>query len=1412
MRISNWLRVLVSCAVAGIIALAVYGKWQVGRIYDSASYANTTTVPDIITLDDARAHIARLKLLLYWHVIDRNLTAKAQLEPRIREELRGADESMQKYEHQIIDGQDKRMLQDDRRLLVGYAAGIADILEQSRTNNDGVAKAELSMQRELGDKLEDALNKHVRYSVTQGANRDNLAIRTFHQASWTTVAFVLGIVSILLAIGYTIGRRITGQIDHIRKLARDNEMFRTIAENSPDMIVRYDLECRRIYVNRAFLDAAGLPAKDVLGKPMSELAWWAVNISAEEFKQHLRYVIHTGKPVSVRLYGSPPSVGQMRHTFARIVPEYGADGQVLRLMSVVRDITDLVLAQQELQQREQYQRALLDNFPFFVWLKDTESRLLAANAQYARVARVDTTRDLEGKTDFDFFPPDLAQSYVEDDRHVLESGEPKNVVEMYSDEHGRRRWMETYKSPVAVDGTVAGTVGFSRDITEQMQLQLDLASRERELRTLVENSPDIIIRYDRECHRTFISQNYEQVYGYPISETLGKKPTESWNKPLMDPAIYESRLIRVMQTGIPETIELDWYTEEGEYICQSLLAVPEHDAARQITSVLTISRDVSEIKRAERKLEARELEFRTLSENSPNAIVRYDRDCRRIYVNPGFERISGLSRQAALGKTPLESLSQASVAVFYEEQLQQVLISGTPAEFDMAWPSPNGEERWEHFRLVPEYGTQGEVTSLLSVSHDITARKRAEQMLQTREQEFRTLVENSPDMVVRYDRNFQRLFVNAAYARETGTPVEQALNCSTDDADIWKPTMPHEEYNARLQQVMDSGKPANILLEWVSDDGRQVSHDMRVVPEYGPDGNITGTLAIGHNISKLKQAELVLRQREHEFRALVENSPDTVTRFDRDCRRVYANPSMVEESGLPLLELLGKTPEEFPGGEQAASYQERIRQVLDSGQPGNFELHWLTGDGDEVCSHIRLTPEFGTDGHVAQVLAVGRDITEIDAYRKQIHSLAFFDNLTSLPNRSLLLDRIRQTIADASWHGSRFGLMLLDLDRFKEVNDTLGHGVGDLLLREVADRLLICVRGYDTVARLGGDEFAILLPEMRVGADLATIACKILDMFQQPFNLSGRELFISASIGIALYPDDSAEIDALFKYADSAMYHAKKQGRNNFQFYSRELTTRSSERMALESALRRARRNDELELYYQPQVRLDTGRIIGAEALLRWNRGEHGMVMPDRFIPVAEETGLIVGIGEWILATACRAAVDWNQSRTEPFKVAVNLSTRQFIQNDLLKSVRGILMETECKPEWLKLEITESLLLEDSADVIAMLEELDAMGLAISIDDFGTGYSALSYLNRFPVSQIKIDRSFVQGIPEDRDKSELVKAMISIAQSLQLELVAEGVETSLQADYLSTHGCGIAQGYLFGKPMPQYEFEKKLAG
>jgi diguanylate cyclase (GGDEF)-like protein/PAS domain S-box-containing protein len=590
-------------------------------------------------------------------------------------------------------------------------------------------------------------------------------------------------------------------------------------------------------------------------------------------------------------------------------------------------------------------------------------------------------------------------------------------------------------------------------------------------------------------------------------------------------------------------------------------------------------------------------------------------------------------------------------------------------------------------------------------------------------------------------------------------------------------------------------------------DGTEFPVDVSLSRLPDADGRTGVICAAIRDITERKRMEDALVAREQELSSLLENSPDNISRYDRNNRRIYANPTYGGMVDGGVAALLGKTPTEYPGGPNADIYEAKIEEVLATGVNAEFELNWPDKDDKEICSHVRLMAERDASGEVISVMTVGRDITELNEHRKRVYQMAFYDSLTSLPNRALFNDRLRHMLTDAFRHEHLVGVMLLDLDRFKTVNDTLGHPAGDELLREAAARLTYCVRGYDTVARLGGDEFAVLLPEIRSGDDLGRVANKILEAFGEPFLLDGREVFITCSVGIAVYTMDSDDGDDLLKQADSAMYFAKRSGRNNFRFYSKDLSVSANERLMLEGELRRGFGRGELALYFQPKINLADGALIGSEALLRWIHPERGLVPPDRFISIAEDCGLIVEIGEWVLRQGCMVACEWNASGKPLHKVAVNLSARQFQSNDLVRTVRKVLAETGCCPEWVELEITESLLLDEAGEVLVTLAEFREMGITIAIDDFGTGYSSLSYLARFPIDTLKIDRSFTSKVAESGHHAELVKAIISIAHSLHQKVVAEGVETPAQAAILQAYGCHIAQGYLYSKPIPKVAFE-----
>ena len=548
------------------------------------------------------------------------------------------------------------------------------------------------------------------------------------------------------------------------------------------------------------------------------------------------------------------------------------------------------------------------------------------------------------------------------------------------------------------------------------------------------------------------------------------------------------------------------------------------------------------------------------------------------------------------------------------------------------------------------------------------------------------------------------------------------------------------------------------------------------------------------------------------FATLIKNLPISLIKYDLNCKRIlvhaYCSP---EPANTTYFE--GKSPLEAWDSDilsiSAYEFQSRLQQVMQTGISQNFEVVYEKKEQRYIGS-LDIVAEFDAHQKIVGALALYNDITEISQYRTRLEHLAFHDLLTDLPNRALLNDRLQVAIDHAARQKNLFGLLILDLDEFKNINDSAGHAVGDLLLSKTAQRILSAVRGSDLVARIGGDEFAVLVTDIQQLHDLANLAQKIGTCLADPFNIEGASFFVTVSIGIACYPEDSDNIADLMKYADTAMYHAKKKGRNTYQFYSPDLTLSVTERLMIETELRYAIEKNEFSLAFQAFVDMRTGQINGAEALLRWDSIALGQVLPEKFIPIAEDSGLIIEIGDWVLYNACEFAVKLNTARKQPLRIAINLSSRQLINHDVHISLVNFLRMTNCEPTWITLEITESLLLQDSDDVLKKLNYLHDIGISVAIDDFGTGYSALAYLNKFPISQVKIDRSFVHHISIDKNAALLVKAIIAMAQSLNKTLTAEGVETVEQMNLLNSFGCHQAQGFLFSAALPYEEFCKLL--
>jgi len=555
---------------------------------------------------------------------------------------------------------------------------------------------------------------------------------------------------------------------------------------------------------------------------------------------------------------------------------------------------------------------------------------------------------------------------------------------------------------------------------------------------------------------------------------------------------------------------------------------------------------------------------------------------------------------------------------------------------------------------------------------------------------------------------------------------------------------------------------------------------------------------------KAREALVQLQNSENRVQAVLDNVEEgIITLTDLGSIELF-NPGAERMFGYRGHEMIGKSMSVLMTEPYRSDHDEYLGRYLQTGQDSVIgvgrEVTAVRQDGSLFPVELRIS-EFYSGGN-RRFIGTLRDITERKATEAKIIHLAHFDALTDLPNRRLVQDRIQQAIASAGRAGSEFAVMFIDLDKFKDINDTLGHDVGDRLLEMVAQRLTTSLRAQDTVGRQGGDEFIVLLASLSTAEDAARVAQKILDTLGVPFEINGQSLRSGASIGIATYPRDGTDVETLLKNSDTAMYSAKEAGRYNYQFFAEDMNAASAERLLFEGNLRLAIERNELLLHYQPLVDMASGRIVATEALVRWDHPQLGRVGPDRFIPVAEETGLIVPLGEWVLRQACTQLVLWREQGIHPPRMVVNLSPRQFRQKHLLRNFYRVLSETGVDPHWLGLEITESVIMDNPEISIGVLEELHGLGFELSLDDFGTGYSSLSYLKRLPIDKLKIDRSFVNDITSDIDDEAMVGAIIVMAHQLNIDVVAEGVETAEQLEFLRDHDCDEYQGYLFSRPQP----------
>ncbi len=686
----------------------------------------------------------------------------------------------------------------------------------------------------------------------------------------------------------------------------------------------------------------------------------------------------------------------------------------------------------------------------------------------------------------------------------------------------------------------------------------------------------------------------------------------------------------------------------------------------------------------------------------------------------------------------------------------------------------------------------------LSLAAVVAQRARAEE-------QYRLITDTATDAILTIDKHSVITFANAAVETIFGYRVSELLG---QNLTVLMPEHLRRIHSAALDRYTTTHKKhmpwAGVELPGVHKDGHELALEISFA-EFKRDGKQLFT-GIVRDISERKRAE----ESQRWLATIVESSSDAVIGKTLDGVVLSWNEAAEKIYGYTAAEAIGRSISILLPDDRADEAPQILERIRQGERIKHFETERLRKDGERISVSLTMSPIRDASGTIRGVSTIARDITEHKRAEERIRYMAQHDALTGLPNRTLFRDRIRQAIAQAERTEKKVAVMFLDLDDFKSINDSLGHQVGDHLLRMVARRLQRCVRQGDSIARLGGDEFVISLLALPDTADAMSMAEKVLQSLRAPFPVNEHELHVSGSIGISIYPNDGHDVDFLMRSADTAMYHAKSKGRDNYQFFTPRLNDAAQRRLSIANRLHQALPRNELMLEYQPQVDLQSGKIVGAEALLRWRQPELGLVSPLEFIAVAEDTGLIAPIGQWVLYEACQQLKRWRAAGYSELRMAVNVSPQEFRRPNYPDIAASILREVGLPPAAVEMEITESMLVMQSHENAAALEQIARTGIRLAVDDFGTGYSGLAYLQRFPIHTLKIDRSFVDGIGDDTNDMTIVNAIIAMSHSLHLHVVAEGVETAAQAAFLKMHGCLAAQGYYYSRPVGAEAFAKLL--
>ncbi len=939
----------------------------------------------------------------------------------------------------------------------------------------------------------------------------------------------------------------------------------------------------------------------------------------------------------------------------------------------------------------------------------------------------------------------------------------------------------------------------SQEIQGRQTLELQLRNSEQHYRGLVESLNAIAweMRLEDYCF-TYVSPHAVRLLGYPLNDWL---EPGFWQRTL-HPDDAERALgycISESQAGHDHSLDYRMLAADGRVVWIRDIVTPIQQGEKLILRGLMI--DISEGKLAEQALQLSEQKFASVFHYCPDILVIARRsDGTLLALNHTFEQQFGISAAEAIGKTAtrLDIWDLPGTGTELLRRLQDEGLSNLETPFRRR----NGER---FIGLMSAQPVMLDDTQALVVSvRDITELKRTQQQLQISEEKFAKAFHATPDgMLITRQQDGCIIEANEGFSLITGYENHAVIGQTTVGLAIWNDLQDRERM---MQQVREEGQ-ARDLQAWIrSRDGQLRLAELSVQPLLIDD--IPCILTIARDITERQQ----MQERLHQAATVFENTAEGVMITDTEQRITAVNRAFSTITGYSEAEALGQTPRLLSSGQHDSAFYAAMWHQLAADGHWQGEVWNKRKNGELYPEWLTISAVRNPTDTVTHFVGVFADISTLKHVQARLDHQAHHDSLTGLPNRLLFESRLDAALRDALSDNHQGAVLFLDLDRFKHINDSLGHPVGDALLKSIALRLREQLRDIDTVARLGGDEFIVLLPGLLRPQDAERVAAKLLSCFNAPFQADTHEFFISASIGVSLFPSDGNDVATLVKNADAAMYNAKAKGRNRIERYTRDLTFQANERMTLEHELRRAIERDELSLHYQPKMCLQSGNLVGAEALIRWRHPVFGDIPPDRFIPLAEDSGLILQIGDWVLQEACRQMREWQRQHAPFGPLSVNLSGSQLSQPQLAERIANTLSDFGLDACYLQLEITEGFIMTQAEEALGVLHELKSLGLQLAIDDFGTGYSSLSYLKRLPLDILKIDKSFVRGLPGDPDDAAITRAIIALGRSLQMTVIAEGVETKAQEIFLTSEGCEQIQGYVVSRPLSAESFANNFLG